>query len=423
MQHKRFILENGLRVIAVPMPGIASVTVMVLVGAGSRYEKRSTSGISHFLEHMAFKGTEKRPSALGMASLIEGVGGDFNAFTGKEVTGFHIKAQNTQLELCMDVLSDILQNSLFDPIEIKKEVGVVIEEINMYEDSPMQNLGIVYERLLYGDTPLGWDTGGFKDVLKKVNREDFLKYLKTYYSSDNMTVVVAGGVTPEHVKKVADTYFGSLKQFDTPKLQLVSEKQDSPRVFIKRQKTEQVHLSIGFRTVGLGHPDQYALDVLATIMGGGMSSRLFGEVREKHGLGYYVRTTSDNYLDCGTIVTSAGVDKKKAYQAVEILLKEIKKIAMEGVTAEELQNAKEMMNGHFVLELEDSHDVASFYAHEEILEKELLTPEDVIEKTNAVTLEQVNAAAAKYLIKETLNLAIIGNFASSETFEEMAKAY
>lgn len=418
MNYHRSLLSNGLRLILVPMPSFESATVMVMVGAGSRYEERKNNGISHFLEHMAFKGTKSRPSAMKIASLIDGIGGEFNAFTGKETTGYYVKSSSNHVELTLDLLSDMLQNSLLDSGEIEKEKGVIIEEINMYEDTPMRKIGDIYEELLYGDTPMGWDTAGTKKVIKAAKREDFLTYLQSLYSPHNMTVVVAGGIDLEKTKTLVESKFGLMKRFDTVIASKVIDGQEKPGVFIKSKKTEQVHIALGFRTIGLNSSDKYPLEVLSAIIGGGMSSRLFEEVREKRGLAYYVRTSSDNYTDCGTLVTNAGVDPLRIDDAIEVILKEHKRIK-EDIMPDEIIKAKEFIKGHFVLELEDSRSVAGFYAHEELLENAIHTPSDILEKINAVTLEDVLMVANKYILNSTLNLAVIGNFEDRQHFQDL----
>lgn len=422
MNFKRTILANGLRVITVPMPSFESATVLVMVGAGSRYENKNNNGISHFLEHMAFKGTKRRPSAMDISGLIDGIGGEFNAFTGKETTGYYIKAQSSHLDLSLDLLSDMLQNSLLDPEEITKEKGVIIEEMNMYEDTPARKLGDVYENLLYGDTPMGWDIVGTKDVIRSITREDFLTYMGSLYSPDNMTVVVAGGIDEGKTEELISKYFGTMQRFPTENAKKVTESQNRPAFLLKKKQTEQVHFGIGVRTIPLEHEDRYPLDVLASVMGGGMSSRLFHEIRERRGLAYYVRAMSDNYVDCGTLVATAGVDPNRAEEAVKVMMEELDKIRKPGnITQEELTKAKEYMKGHFVLDLEDSRSVASFFSHQEILESHVETPEETIKKIDAVDLETVQAVATKYLINDTLNMAIIGNFESGEKFESLLK--
>lgn len=416
MQFQRTVLPNGLRIITIPMPSFESATVLVMVGAGSRYEVKNNNGISHFLEHMAFKGTKKRPTAMDITSLIDGMGGECNAFTGKEATGFYIKSSSDKIELSLDVLSDMLLNSKLDSKEIEKEKGVILEELNLYEDTPSRKIGDVYERLLYKDTPMGWDTGGEKDVIKKIQREDFAKYMGSLYSADNMTVVIAGGIDSNEAEKLIGKYFKSMQSFDTLRYRKVVENQKKPEVFVKQKKTEQVHIALGFRTVPLEHPDRYALDVLAAILGGGMSSRLFHEVREKRGLAYYVRTNSDQYQDAGSLVSFAGVDPKRVEEAVAVIISEHSTIAnsKSQIAKEELIKAKEYIKGHLVLELEDSRSVAGFYASQELLEKRIKSPDEFIEKIDKLTVEKVYLAAKKYFVKAGLNLAVIGNFPSGQ---------
>jgi predicted Zn-dependent peptidase len=271
MDFHRKLLRNGIRVVTIPMLSFESATVLVMVKAGSRYETKKNNGISHFLEHMAFKGTKKRPSAMAISSLIDGIGGEFNAFTGKETTGYYIKSSSNHIDLCMDVLSDMLQNSLLNKKEIDKERGVILEEINLYEDTPARKIGDVYERLLYRDTPMGWDISGEKDVIRKIQRQDFLSYMGSLYSADNITVVIAGGIDSIKAQSLVEKYFGEMLRFEQLRYSKVVENQTKPSVLIKEKKTEQAHIAIGFRTVSLEHKDQYPLGLLAAVLGGGMS--------------------------------------------------------------------------------------------------------------------------------------------------------
>lgn len=402
------------------MPSFESATVLVMVGAGSRYETKLNNGISHFLEHMAFKGTQKRPSAMDIASLIDGMGGEFNAFTGKETTGFYIKSSHNHIDLCLDVLSDMLQNSKFDPAEIDKERGVILEELNLYEDTPARKIGDIYEQLLYGDTPLGWDIGGEKDVIKKIQRQDFVEYMDSLYSAGNMTVVVAGGIDAKNTEEQVEKYFGKMKSFTTFSYPTIKESQLEPAVFIKQKATEQVHIALGVRTVSQNHPHRFPLALLSALLGGGMSSRLFHEVREKRGLAYYVRSGSDHYQDCGSLVSTAGVDAKRVEEAVKVIVNEYHELAAhpEKITAEELKKAKEFTKGHFVLELEDSRSVAGYYATQELLEEKIDTPEENLLKIDGVTKKDIDEVASMYL-KHPLNLAIIGKFADGQEFKKL----
>jgi predicted Zn-dependent peptidase len=423
MKYNKKVLANGLRVLTIPMPSLESVTVLVMVNAGSRYETKNISGIAHFLEHMAFKGTEKRPSAIDISSIVDGMGGECNAFTSKETVGYYIKSAKARMETSIDVLSDMLQNSKLDPEEINKEKGVIIEEINMYEDLPMRKIGDIYEQLLYGDTPLGWDIAGEKEIINSITRENFVEYMSGLYSAANMTVVIAGGFDEAEAIKIVEKYFVNMKQFDTKDFEKIVEKQTKPELMIRNKKTEQIHVAIGFRTVSLKSPKRYPLSVLAAILGGGMSSRLFHEVREKRGLAYYVRTHQDEYADAGTIVSTAGVDPKRVIQAVEVIMEEYRKVASGNMQLadEELKKAKEYLKGHMVLDLEDSRSVAGFYAHQELLEEKIENPDEILAQLEAVTKEDVENVGKEFFKNEGLNLALIGNFEDKAKLESLLK--
>jgi predicted Zn-dependent peptidase len=405
------------------MPSFESTTAMIMVGAGSRYEGRKNNGISHFLEHMAFKGTTKRPTAQDIAGLIDGVGGEFNAFTSKEVTGYFVKSAASHVELCLDVLSDMLQNSKLDQKEIDKEKGVILEERNLYEDTPSRNISDVYEKLLYGDTPLGWDIVGTPEVIKSISRQNFVDYMGSLYSPDNITVVVAGGIETKKAEDLIEKYFGQMKSFDVVSYKKQPENQIKPALYIKEKTTEQVHIGIGFRTVSTHNEEKHVLSVLAAILGGGMSSRLFSEVREKRGLAYYVRTGAEHYQDVGHLVSTAGLDPKRVEEGIAVIVSEYAKISSSKsqITKPELGKAKEFLKGHFVLELEDSRAVAGFFAQGEILEQKIETPEELIAKIDKVTMGEVEAAAKKYFKEDQLNLAIIGNFPDRQRFEKLLR--
>lgn len=422
MNFQKKTLKNGLRVVTVPMPSFESSTVLVGVGAGSRYETKLNNGISHFLEHMAFKGTEKRPTAIDISTLIDGIGGEFNAFTSKETTAYYVKSASTHVELCLDVLSDMLQNSKLLEEEIEKERGVILEEINLYEDTPSRKIGDIYERLLYGDTPMGWDIAGEKENIRRITRADFMAYMKSLYSPSNMVVVIAGGIETKKTVELVEKYFGNMNRFDTLRYTKVVEKQKKPAILIRPKKTEQVHIALGVRTVPLDHPDHYTLAVLASILGGGMSSRLFHEVREKRGLAYYVRTSSEHYQDAGNLVSVAGLDPKRVSEGISVMVEEYSKIkSSQKPTESELKKAKEYIKGHLVLELEDSRAVSSFFVQQELLEGKIETAEEIIKKINKISLADVHEVAEKYLVDKTLNLALIGNFKSGQNFEKLLK--
>lgn len=408
--------------VIVPITEVESATTMVMVGAGSRYETRDNNGISHFLEHMAFKGTKKRPTAIEIASLIDGAGAEQNAFTGKEYTGYYIKSAAHRVELSLDILSDMIANLLLDPKEIDKERGVITEEINLYEDTPPRKIGDVYESLLYGDTPMGWDVAGRKEVIRSITREDFLSYMKRLYSASNMVIVVAGKVEVNKTLELINKYFSAHPTFTTEGHKAVIEGQRDPEVKIHHKKTDQAHFALGVRTVGLSEEkERFPLTVLSAILGGGMSSRLFHEVREKRGLAYYVRTVSEHYMDAGHLTTFVGSDPKRIDEAISVVGQEYKKMITDNeISEEEVKKAKEFLKGHFVLDLEDTKSVAVFYGSDWILEKKLENPSEVIAKIEAVKISDVKRVARKFL-SLPLNLAIIGDYQDRERFRKLLK--
>src|SRR3989344_525259 len=315
---EKIILDNGLRLILSPLPAVKSVTAIVLCGAGSRYELKQTNGISHFLEHMFFKGTNRRPSALAISHELDSIGADYNAVTGKESTAYHIKGASQHLPLLMDMLSDMLWHSKFDEREIEKERGVIIEEINLYQDTPARRVAEIYEQVMWGDQPLGWDIGGEKDVIRKVQKKDFLDYIKARYLPSNVVLAIAGDFEKKQVLNLARKYFGANLKGVAPTFLPVVEKQNKPVLKVSYKATDQAHLVVGFRALPATHPDRYVMAVLGTILGGGMSSRLFVNVREKRGLAYYVRAGADGYHDTGTLAAAEGVDLKRIDEALKV---------------------------------------------------------------------------------------------------------
>ncbi|OGD86239.1 hypothetical protein A2Z23_00560, partial [Candidatus Curtissbacteria bacterium RBG_16_39_7] len=296
-KYKKEVLSNGLRLLTIPMEGVNSVTVTIFVGAGSRYEERKTIGLAHFCEHMFFKGTKKRPRAFDISSQIDGIGGEFNAGTSKDYTVFYVKADAKHLDLALDVLSDMISNSLFDPQEIEREKGVIIEEINMHDDTPRERVDDVLDGLLFGDHPLGWYIGGLKDTVITFKRDDFLDYLNSLYSASNIVCTIAGKFDEAKIGKKATKILGKLKNFKPKKFDKVGRLKGKERVKLIYKKTEQAHISLGLRAYSLFDPKRYALDVLNTILGRGMSSRLFINVRERLGLAYYIASSSTSYQD------------------------------------------------------------------------------------------------------------------------------
>lgn len=422
MFHKT-TLKNGLRLITVPMAHTRTVTCLVMVGAGSKYETKRTNGVAHFLEHMMFKGTKKRPTALEISTLLDGVGSEYNAMTGKEWTGYYVKAADEHLELALDALSDSYQHSLFVAEEIEKERGVITEEINMYLDTPMRHIGDLWEKLLYGDTPAGWSIAGEKENIAKMQRDDFLTYLNAHYTAPNTVVVVAGNFEAKKITKLAESFFGGVPRRRAGAKPKVREAQQKPQFLLQPKQTDQTHLMVGVRAYNLFSPKRYALSLLATILGGGMSSRLFIEVREKRGLAYAVHTSPEYYTDSGYFVTQAGVRKDATAEAMHLILQEYKKIAQEGVGEDELAKAKHYVEGKMLLGLESSDELAFFAGEQEAAMKKIRTPDEIIKKIFSVTPRGIQAVARDIFQEKRLNAVLLGPFEEreQEKFESMLK--
>ena len=311
MKYKKFTLGNGLRVILAPMTETGTVTVLVMTGVGSRFESRKENGIAHFLEHMMFKGTEKRPTTLDISRELDSIGADYNAFTGKEYTGYYAKVEAHHWETALDVVSDMFLNAKIDQDEIERERGTIIQEINMYEDMPARKVAEIWEEHLYGDTPLGWDVAGPKENIKAFNRRDFVKYMERGYVGGNVVVGIAGNIDPKVLKREVEKRFEVVHAGVRPEFKKVSDKQSEPGVRIHKKKTDQTHFLLGVRGYDMYHPDRFALGILSVILGGGMSSRLFIEVRERRGLAYRVRTETESFHDAGYLATQCGVEQEK----------------------------------------------------------------------------------------------------------------
>ncbi len=411
-------LKNGLTVVSSGITGAKSATVLLLVKAGSRYETKELNGIAHFAEHMFFKGTKKRPTALQIVSEIDGIGAEFNAFTSKEYTGFYIKAASTNLDLVTEVLSDMLLNSKFDQEEIDRERNVIAEELRMYLDTPMRYIGDVYEGLLYGDQPLGWDTVGTLESLKNINRNDFLAYNDKYYLGPNMIFNISGDVTEVVAKELAEKYFVTLPNEKSPIFPAVKYSQDKPALRLFYKDSEQAHLCLGVRAYPLGNPDRYKIAVLNAILGSSMSSRLFIQLRERRGLAYYVRSGADEYHDAGSLSAQAGVEPKNINEAIKILLAEFDLIVKKQPDEAELTKAKEYLKGRLVLELEDSREVATMFGLQQLLENKTRTPEEVMAEIDKVSAADVTSVAKKLFVNQGLNLAIIGPFKDESKFSK-----
>ncbi|KKR02681.1 MAG: hypothetical protein UT29_C0001G0161 [Candidatus Yanofskybacteria bacterium GW2011_GWA1_39_13] len=420
-KHQFHQFESGLRLISVPMEGTKTATVLVLVGTGSKYETKEINGISHFLEHMMFKGTDKRPGKMDIARELDAIGAEYNAFTGKEYTGYYAKASIEKLDTIMDVVFDIFLNSKLAQEDIDTERGVIVEELNMYRDMPQRYVSDLFEKLLYGDQPAGWDIGGEKETVMSLKREQFVDYFNSHYVAKNTIIAVAGNVDPEVVREKAAKYFANIRKNDSITKLPVVEKQSEPQTLIHYKKTDQTHFFLGFRSFDMFDERKYALSILGTVLGGGMSSRLFEEVRDKRGLAYYVGADNDTATDTGYFKVRAGVNNEKVFEAIKVVMDEIRKIKDNGITAEELQRAKDNISGSMALGLEHSDAVANAYAGPILFENKVLTPEEELVKIKKVTLEDVHNVAKEVFDNTKLNLAVIGPFEDEEPFKNILK--
>jgi predicted Zn-dependent peptidase len=411
------VLDNGLRVLTAPMPQAQSVTCMIMLAAGSRYETPETNGIAHFSEHMFFKGTKRRPSARDIAGEIDAIGGEFNAFTGKEYTAYYVKCAAEHRDIALDVISDMLRNSRFDPEEIDREKGVIVEEMNMYFDTPRDFIGGVYEELLYGDQPLGWDIIGRKETVRGATRDTFTSYLDHWYHPSRMVLGVGGRIGDGLLER-AQELLGDLPRVETGEPE-PTKPYEGGRVRLFTKQSDQAHVVLGVPSYPLEHPDRYALQVLSNVLGGGMSSRLFTEVRERRGLAYYVFGTNHSYTDAGSLYSQAGVDINRIDEAVTTILGELRTIAADPVPADELEKAKSFAKGRFVLQLENPQGLILFGLRREVLERRVPDLDEVLAGLTAVTVEDVQRVAQDLIADEKLRLALIGPFEDSDRFEKL----
>lgn len=402
-----------------PRKGTGAVTVLVLVSTGSKYEKKEISGISHFLEHMLFKGTKKRPDKLEIAESLDKIGGLYNAFTGEDYTGYFAKVASSQFDIALEWVSDIFLNSLLSSKEIQREKGVIIEEINMIYDNPMAHVEILWNKLLYGDQPAGWDIAGTKETVSNINRQKLQDYMKSQYAAKNTIVVIAGNIKQAEVINKVKKTFSSIRTSQSFEKAKVIEIQTQPGCLIHPRKTDQTHLVLGVRGYNVFHPQKYAQDILSVVLGGMMSSRLFMEVREKLGLAYYIRTEVDSNADTGSLMTRAGIENNNVEKAISVILKEYKKISSQPLPPPELKKAKEYIKGKTTLLLESSDALASFFGAQELLEKKMLTPSEIYAKLDKVSSNDVLKTARDIFRPQRLNLALIGPFENKNRFNKI----
>jgi predicted Zn-dependent peptidase len=420
--YERHALSNGLRVLTAPLDHAKSVACYIMLAAGSRYEDASNRGIAHFAEHMFFKGTERRPTARDLSMEVDGMGGEFNAFTSKEYTGFYIRCAGEQRDVALDVLVDMLRNSKFDAGELEREKGVIIEEMNMYFDTPRDYVGSLYEELVFGSNPLGWETLGTRGTIKAATRDTFVDYIRQWYTPKRIVVGVAGMVGDGLIPKLEELLGDMTGNGTGSPAPADIEPATEPQVRLHRKESDQANVCIGVPSYPLDHPDRYALQLLSTVLGTGMSSRLFLEVRERRGLAYYVYALNSSFTDAGTLAAQAGVDLNRAEEAVGVISAEFKRLADEPVPADELEKARALAKGRFVLQTESPNGLMLFGLRREVLEGSAVEPEELLAGLDAVTADDLQRVAQDVIGNQGMRVAVIGPFDDADRFRDAVSA-
>lgn len=415
------VLDNGLRIITVPRKDSLATTVLVMVETGSDYETKRINGVSHFLEHMCFKGTEKRSKAIDISNELNSLGAQYNAFTSNEMTGYYAKVQNIHFDKILEIISDMYLNPIFEPAEVEKEKGVIIEEINMTEDTPRRKIHDIFTSLLYGDQPAGWDVAGTKESVGGITRDDIVGYRGEHYVAKATTIVVAGGVEEDKIFSLASQLFSKIKIGEKIGKNKISENQDKPKLSVKYREVDQSHIVLGVRAYNLFDERRFALEVLTEILGGGFGSRLVERVREQMGAAYYVGSYANLFSDRGYMAAIAGVDHKKLKPVLAAILEECRVLTEKLVSEEELERVKNMISGHLIMDLETSDAQAHFYGSQEIIEKKITTPEELLKKLRNVTAEEIKEAARDVFKNDKLNLAVIGPQKETQKIEALLR--
>ncbi len=405
---KRTVFPNGMRLVLVPQKDALAATVLTLVEAGSKYETKEKNGISHFLEHMCFKGTKTRPRAIDITGELDGLGAEYNAFTGHEWTGYFAKVRSGKIEKALELIADMYLNPVFGESEIEKEKGVVIEELHMYEDMPPRRVQDLFLELLYGDQPAGWNVGGRVEAIRRLTRDDIVSYRSRHYLASATVIVVAGAFSPREITESIRRYFRHIPSGEKDGKKPVMERQKKPAVLSRYKESDQTHLVLGFRAFPSSDPRRYSIEVLSDILGGGMSSRLFQKVREELGAAYYVRSSPDLSSDHGYLEIAAGVEHGKLGAVIKAVLGECRELKDALVSPSVLRRAKDHLGGHVLLDLESSDELAVYYGGQEILHEPIVTPEGLLARINAVRAEDVRHVARDIFKNNNLNCALIG---------------
>jgi len=418
--YQKTTLDNGLRIITATMPHTQAVCVSFFIGVGSRYETEAQSGISHFIEHLLFKGTPKRPTARAIAEAIEGAGGILNGGTDKELTVYWCKVAKPHLALALDVLADMLVHSKFDPQEIERERQVIIEEINMSKDSPSQQAHMLIDELLWPNHPLGRDVAGSKESVTNITGDMMLGYLSERYLPGSTVVAIAGNIQHQEVVTAVNQTLGDWTTRRSQSGYIACKEQIAPRVIIETRDTEQVHLCLALPGLSLLHPKRFTLDLLNIILGEGMSSRLFTEIRDRLGLAYSIHSYVDHLFDSGSVIIYAGVEPKDLKAVIDAILEQLHRLT-DMIPESELSKAKELSKGHLLLRMEDSRNVAGWAGGQEILTQRILNINQVKSIVDAITAEELKQIARELIVASQLRLAVVGPITGDEPLEELLK--
>lgn len=417
--YEKTTLANGLRILTAPMPHTYSVAITIYIGAGSRYERKEHAGLSHFVEHLCFKGSQKHPTSKDISEAIDRVGGMLNGATDRELTVYHCKVAAPHFPLALDVLVDLVRAPRFEPQEMEKERQVILEELAMIADIPSQLVDLDIDQALWADQPLGWDVAGTEESVKAIDRQMALDYLSRQYVPNNIVVSMAGNVDPRQAQEQVAAFWRDCPS-GSPSSWFPTTDGQGPRCTLRYKKSEQAHLCLAVRGLPLQHPDRHALALLSVILGEGMSSRLFLELRERLGLVYDIHSYVSHFLDSGAFTIYAGVDPARTVDALKVILSELVRLR-DGVDEEELVKAKELSKGRLLLRLEDTRSVAGWMGGQELLLGEVRTPDQVLDLLEAVTVQDVQRVARALLVNDQLHMAIVGPFRSDRRFAPLLK--
>ena len=418
--HQKTTLDNGLRLITTTMPHTQSVSIGFFMGVGSRYETEAQAGISHFIEHLCFKGTPKRATAKDISVAIEGVGGILNGGTDRELTVYWAKVAQPHFAMALDVLVDMLLHSKFDPVDIQRERQVILEEIHMTKDSPSQQANMLIDELLWPGHPLGRDIAGSKESMSAITREMMLDYLGCQYLPDNVVVAIAGNIQHQEAVTAVSQAVANWTGPPARSGYLAYEEQPNPRLQVERRDTEQAHLCLALPGLSFFHPKRFVLDLLNVVLGEGMSSRLFTEIRDKLGLAYSIHSYVDHCLDSGAVTIYAGVEPKNLTMVIKAILEQLSQLK-ELIPASELSKAKELTKGRLLLRMEDTRSVVSWMGGQEILTGRILTVDQVVSIIDAITADELTQLARELLVGDHLRLAVVGPVGDDEHLEKLLK--